>query len=244
MDDEILRHMIEVYRDGGVSYPQKAELGPKRPEIGRFLEFVASYEGVPFRALWTFGGLEFCFDYQRYFEKIGVSGQTLAGCMDADTESIRSTCRTILASLDESRTRIEGGETHLVGRGLAINTAAVKAFILATLDAKERFHNDEIIPELYFLLSQVLFPGEPDVEAARASQNLKHASALLAWAYHFKHGIYPSYRKLSKILRVAPSTVSRLFETTDELESLAQLYSTILDNPSSHPYLKPIYPSL
>lgn len=244
MDDEIRREMVDSYYDGGVSGTQLSELGPKRPEIAPFLNFSAKHEGTPFRALWTFGGLEFCFDYEPYFEKIGIIGQTLAGCMDADTPSIRLTCRRILESLDDARNRGEAGETHLVSRGQAVNPTAIKAFILATLDAKERYQNDEIIPELYFLLSQVLFPGEPDADVARASKDLKHTAGMLAWGYHFKHGSYPSYRRLASILRVAPSTISRLFKTADELERMADLHAIFGDEPSNHPFLKDIYPLL
>jgi hypothetical protein len=244
MDDKIRIQMLEAYYDGGVSFVQKAELGTKRPEINAFLTFASRYEGVPFRSLSSFGGLEFCFDYEKDFEKIGISGQILAQCMDAKTDAIRAICRRILEALNEARTLAKDGETHLMSRGVTINTTAVKAFILATLDAKERYQNNELIPELYFLLSQILFPGEPDADAVRASQDLKQNAALLAWAYHFKHGTYPSYRKLAQIFLVAPSTISRLFDSPDEMERLAGIYTSLSDDPASYPALKEIFPIL
>jgi hypothetical protein len=244
MDDKIRSQMLEAYYDGGVSFVQKDELGTKRPEVKEFLAFTLKYEGVPFRSLSSFGGLEFCFDYERDFEKIGISGQMLAGCMDANTDAIRAICRRILEALNEARTLAKDGETHLVSRGVTINTTAVKAFILATLDAKERYQNNEAIPELYFLLSQILFPGEPDADAIRASKDLKQNAAFLAWAYHFKYGNYPSYRKLAQIFSVAPSTISRLFDSPSELEHMAEIYTTLSDDPARHPALEKIYPFL
>jgi hypothetical protein len=231
MDEAVRKNMIETYLDGGVSVPQQLELGETRPEIGKFLEFVQKYEGVPFRAIWSFGGSDFCFNYHAEFEKFDISGQALAGCMDADTEIIRKTCRKILAAIQESREQSESGNTHLVSRGIGISSTAVRAFILATLDAKERYGNNEIIPELYFLLSQALFPGEPEVEATRLSTELKIRCGVLACAYRFKHGKYPSYRKLANVLDVAPSTISRMFEKREELEAIAETFSSLVDDP-------------
>lgn len=244
MHEDDRTSMIEAYLNGGVSSKQILELGEDRPEISKFLAFSRAYESVPFRSLWNFGGIEFCFSYEAEFMKIDIDGQTLARCMDADTEVVRSTCRKILTSMQASREQIELGETHLVGRGIAVSTTAVKAFILATLDAMERYGNKDVIPELYFLLSQVLFPGKPEAEAVRSSANLKQFCGVLAWAYNFKYGKYPSYRKLSKILNVAPSTISRMFASTDELETTAKCYALLSDDPRDLTYLKNIYPSL
>lgn len=244
MDEEVRKHMIETYIDGGVSIPQRIELGKTRPEIGRFLSFVRNHEGVPFRALSYFGGLEFCFDYQDEFEKFDISGRALASCMDGDTETIRAACRKILAAMQSLREQQRRGETHIISRGMGISTTAVRAFILASLDAKERYGNNDIIPELYFLLSQVLFPGEPEVDATRSSAELKSTCGVVSWAYHFKHGKYPSYRKLAKVFEVAPSTISRLFETREELEASAQSFSLLAKHPNEVAFLKDIYPSL
>lgn len=244
MDEDVRKHMLETYFDGGVSIPQMIELGKTRPEIGQFLAFVQNYEGVPFRALSHFGGLEFCFDYQNEFEKFDISGQSLASCIDGDTAAIRATCRKILAAMQSSREQQGRGETHVVSRGLGISTTAVKAFILAALDAKERYGNEDVIPELYFLLSQVLFPGEPEVDATRLSAELKVTCGVVSWAYHFKHGKYPSYRKLAKVLEVAPSTISRLFENREELEARAKTFSRLAKHPKEVAFLKDIFSSL
>jgi len=213
MNEEHLKAMLESYYDGGVSNQQIRELGGERPEISDFLEFSSKYEGVPFRSLWTFGGLEFVFSYEDDFKKIGISGDILAGCIDGDSEAIRFVCRAILSSLSEARTLSKEGYTQLASRGLTLNPAATKAFILASLDAKERYQVDEIVPELYFLLSQVLFPGKPEVEDLERSENLRFNSTFIAWAYQHKHKTYPSYRVLAKLFGVAPSTISRMFES-------------------------------
>lgn len=244
MDDDIRKEMINSYHDGGVSALQVRELGGKRPSIEIFLNFSDQFEGAPFRAISEFGGLEFVFDYAKHFEGIGISGRDLALCVDGDTDAIRSVCREILKSMDSAKHHRQRGETHLVSRGIVINSTAVKAFILAALDARERYQEPEIVPELYFLLAQVLFPGEPDVEKARQSGGLRYSASLLGWAYHDKHGHYPSYRKLATLLNVAPSTISRLFEGQEDFEKSASWHAVLGYEASKHPSLSNIYPHL
>lgn len=244
MNEEIHKEMLESYYDGGVSERQSMELGFERPEIAKFLQFSVKYEGVPFRSLWTFGGLEFVFAYEEDFKKIGVSGDALARCVDGNSAAIRFVSRSILESFVKANTRIRSGETQLASRGLTVSPAAVKAFILATLDGKERYQVDEVVPELYFLLSQVLFPGKPEVYALEASNNLKYYSAYVAWAYKHKHKAYPSYRVISKLLKVAPSTISRLFESRAEFERLVDNNDFFGADPSSVEDLQNIYPLL
>ena len=244
IDDETRKWMIETYYDGGVSSFQIVELGHKQPGIKAFLDFSEKYEGVPFRAISSFGGIEFAFDYESHFAKIDVTGLDLATCMDGHTDAIRLVCRKILASMDSAKQLKESGEVHLASRGLVINPTAVKAFILAVLDARERYQQTEIIPELYYLLSQVLLPGEPDVEKIRQSKDIKMWASLLAWAYHSKHGSYPSYRKLSQLFGVAPSTISRLFKGQEDFEKCATRISASHEDASKHPALRDIYPRL
>jgi len=244
MSDEIHAAMVKSYYDGGVSAPQIIELGGERPEISDFLEFSSKYEGVPFRSLWTFGGVEFAFNYEEDFTKTGISGDILARCVDADSEAIRFVCKAILISLSEAKTLFKEGNTQLASRGLTLNPAATKAFILASLDAKERYQVDEIIPELYFLLSQVLFPGKPEAEKVERSNNLGTMSTFIAWAYKHKHNNYPSYRTLAKLLDVEPSTISRMFESRVEFEKSVDRHGGFGTDPSTHVALKNIYPNL
>lgn len=244
MSEEIRKAMMASYYDGGVSVPQRMELGNKRPEIADFLQFSSKYEGVPFRSLWTFGGLEFVFAYEEDFKKIGVSGHSLASCVDGDSDAIREVSRQILASLSDAKALADSGETQISSRGLAVNLAAAKAFVLAALDAKERYQIDEIVPELYFLLSQILFPGEPEVQTSAASKELKYHASYIAWAYNQKHQKYPSYRWLAKLLNVAPSTISRLFVSRDEFEASAKVYETFGQDPRRLANLERIYPHL
>lgn len=244
IDDEVRKMMMAAYYDGGVSDLQVRELGPEWPTIGKFLDFSERYKGIPFRAISEFGGLEFVFAYETHFENIGVTGRDLAKCMDGDTDAIRLVCRAMLESMDSAQRHRERGESHLVSRGIVINTTAVKAFILAALDARERYQESEVVPELYFLLAQVLFPGEPDADKARRSQELKHWASFLAWAYHYKHGSFPSYRKLAKLIGVAPSTISRLFVSQEDFENRATVHSIHGGDASAHPVLNEIYPHL
>lgn len=244
MKEEIHKAMIGSYYDGGVSASQVMELGNSRPEIDNFLKFSSKYEGIPFRSLWTFGGIDFVFSYEEDFKKIGISGDVLAGCMDADSEAIRIVCRAILKSLAEAKTLFKEGNTQLASRGLTLNPAATKAFILASLDAKERYQVDEIVPELYFLLSQVLFPGKPEVEDLEQSKSLKSGATYIAWAYEHKHKVYPSYRTLAKLLGVAPSTISRMFDSRVEFKQAVDRQNIFDKDPSTEPELKNIYPHL
>lgn len=215
MNDE----MLESYRDGGVSQKQLLELGNRRPKIADFLRFVSDNEGVPFRSIWMFGGLEFVFDYEAHFEKIGVEGSLLASCMEGNSQAVRKACRMILQALGEAERLTQVGETQIVSRGLGVSHTAVKAFILGILDAKERYKIQEVIPELYFLLSIMLFPGEPEADSLRKSKDLKLYSSRVGSQYLNTYKIFPSYRQLAKILDVAPSTISRLFESRGEFES-------------------------
>lgn len=240
MSDEVRKEMIEAYSDGGVSQFQQVHLGTRRPSIARFLEFAEKCQGIPYRTLWTFGGLEFVFDYQADFEKIGIDGQTLAGCMDADPDLIRQVSLKLLKSLAETQEREKSGETQMVSRGLSVSLTAVKGFICAVLDAQERYFWYEPIPEFQFLLSYVLFPGEPEVDSARLSHDLKMNAALIAWGYRHKYGKLPSYRKLAELFNVAPSTISRLFGDEVEFDRCASAFS-LTDDASSHPALAGIY---
>ena len=244
MSKKIRKEMTETYYDGGVSFHQISELGANRPDIADFLRFSEEYKDVPFRAISSFGGLEFVFDYQEEFEKIDVDGARLAGCMDADSNAIRTVCRRILGSIVEGQALSRDGETHLVSRGRAISPAAVKAFILAVFDARERYQIDEVVPEFYFLLSQVLFPGDPEAETLRASKDLRFNSVYISWAYHHKYRSFPSYRRVAKLLGVAPSTISRLFESREEFEAAVESKYVFAEDPSTIMTLRNIYASL
>lgn len=243
-EEEARKLLAESYYDGGVHMLQLAQAGPSRPTIPSFLKFAERYEGTPFRALYEFGGVEFALDYASDFENIGVEGSTLAACMDGDVDAIRVVCRKALQSMDNAREREKGGESQLASRGMTINPTAVKAFILATLDARERYQFHEVVPELYFLLGQIFFPGEP--EAAKVNRQADKAAwaAMLGWAYYHKNGEYPSYRKLAKLMGVAPSTISRLFESFDQFERRAEAMGEGSWDPSEHPTTKDIYPLL
>jgi len=243
-EDESRRRMAESYFDGGVSMLQTVELAGRRPSISSFLKFAAKYQGTPFRALADFGGVEFAISYSDDFERIGVTGQTLAACMDGDHDAIRHVCRSALESMDEAQVLQRQGATHLASRGVVINPTAVKAFVLAVLDSRERYQYSEVIPELYFLLSQVLLPGETEAEKAERNIQLRTWAELLGWAYRHKHGEYPSYRKLAKILGVAPSTISRMFENVEQFELMASKFGMFGEDPSEHPALTQIYPDL
>jgi hypothetical protein len=244
MNEEIHKAMMESYYDGGVSIRQVMEWGGNRPKIDDFLKFSSKYEGVPFRSLWTFGGLEFVYSYEEDFNKIGISSDVLASCVDADSKAIRFVCRAILSSLSEAKTLFKEGHTQLASRGVTLNPAAAKAFILASLDAKERYQENDTVPELYFLLSQILFPGKPEVEDLEKSKNLRFTSTLLSFAYLHKHGTYPSYRLLAKLLNVVPSTISRMFESREVFEKTVDNHRHFHLDPSTDETLKHIYPNL
>lgn len=239
MSDEVRKEMFDAYSDGGISQFQQIELGTRRPSLGKFVEFAEKCEGIPFRTLWTFGGLDFVFDYEQDFKKIGIDGQTLAGCMDAEPDLIRQVCLKVLKSLNEAQERAKSGQTQMVSRGISISLTAVKGFVCAVLDAQERYFRYEPIPEFQFLLSYILFPGEPEVDAARSSNDLKMYAGLIAGAYRHKHGKLPSYRKLAELFNVAPSTISRLFENEAEYDRCATI--VLISDPSSHPALRGIY---
>jgi hypothetical protein len=243
VNEETLKEMLEAYSDGGVSRTQSDAFGSQRPEIATFLNFCSKHQGVPFRALWNFGGLEFIFAYREQFREIGIEGAILAECMDGDSVAIGEVCRKILQSLENAKELSRTDKTHMVSRGLTVNLTAVKAFILATLDAKERYHVDEVIPEFHFLISWVLFPGPPDADALRTSQNLKFNATFLAWGYRHKYNIYPSYRKLAKVLGVAPSTISRLFSSRDEFEANVEMHG-VMGEPNDFPRLARIMSNL
>ncbi len=82
------------------------------------------------------------------------------------------------------------------------------------------------------------------MEALRESEELKINSTYIAWAYHHKYKIYPSYRQIAKLFNVAPSTISRLFESRDEFENMVNLHYHFGEDPSIAPSLKDIYPAL
>ncbi len=236
--------MAETYFDGGVSAVQISELGSRRPSIRAFLEFSEKYYNVPFRAISNFGGIEFFFDYESFFKMIGVNGEVLATCMDGDEAAIRFVCRRILESMDAAQELVARGEAHLASRGIVINPTATRAFILAALDARERYQYFDVIPELYFLLGQVLFPGEPEVESNRRSRELKTWISYVARAHHHKHGFFPSYRKMAKIFCIAPSTISRLFENQADFEHCANRMLFSERDISENRFLRAIYPHL
>lgn len=244
IDDDARQKMVETYYDGGVSLQQILELGRRRPSIPSFLRFSEKHKETPFRAIWDFGGLEFVISYSADFEKIGVTGQALATCMDGDPDAIRSVCRKTLSSMNSADELRQRGETHLASRGVVINPTAVKAFILAVLDARERYQYHEVIPELYFLLAQVLLPGETEAKKAERNSDMKAWALMLSWAYHHKHGKYPSYRKLAKLIGVAPTTISRMFESIEQFELRASQFGFKSIDPSEHPALIDIYPTL
>jgi hypothetical protein len=227
MIDEDRAKMAETYWDGGVSSIQTAELGTTRPTIRNFLAFCEKYNDVPFRSLSSFGGLEFVFSYFEEFESYGISGDLLAHCVDGDPESIRTVSRRVLEVLADAEDDGRKGKRHLVSRKESLSPTSIRAFILAALDAQERYGQFEPIAEFLFLLSIILMPGIPEAEDRRRSAELKSYCGFIADAYYCKFSKLPSFRWIAKKLDVSPSTVSRLFNGPEELAQDVQRMSKL-----------------
>lgn len=188
-------------------------------DINEFLKWSKDFEGYRYRTLADQGGLEFVYAAENDFKEFDVSGQDLAGCVDGDCKSIREVCRKILSHIAKARTLEKQGESHLVSRNLEPSRAAIHAFILAAFDGMERYQTYQPIPELHYLLKEILSPGVSALEKAIRAENRKHSVLFLASEIYKVSGDIPSLRTCAQAMRLSPSTVSRMFDGVEDYEA-------------------------
>ncbi len=187
-------------------------------DISAFLEWSEQYTGYQYRTLVQHGGLEFVYATEEAFKTFGISGQELAGCVDGDLRSIRNTCRKILRQLETAKNLESKGQTHLISRKLEPSKAAVHMLVLAAFDGMERYDSYRPIPELHYLLKELLAPGVPTLEKARKANQFRSNALFIAAEALQETGKIPSMRRIAEISGRNVSTVSRMFGSTDEYE--------------------------
>ncbi len=194
----------------------------KNPGALSFLKWAKERTGFQYRALINHGGLEFVDSTYKIFENFNVSGEELASCMDGNIPIIQGVCRKLIFQIGNAKELSKQGESHLIGRKLEPSRAAIHEFILATLDAMERYDQYQPVPELHYLLGLILSPGVSQFEKSRISQDFGFLCEMVAASEYHRMKAVPSYRELARRFGVAPSTISRMFENRMDFEKRVQ----------------------
>jgi hypothetical protein len=148
--------------------------------------------------------------------KYGFDPEMIASVLDADPEAISEVSLQIMEKLIEAKTLAKAGQTHLTRRGLAIPDKLVNWLIACMLDAVS-WNDDLYIPrDLIVLIRERLGGSNPEYEQASRAHEMR-SNAITVGGQLLARGITPSFRMISELFGVAPSTVKRWFPDGDFL---------------------------
>jgi hypothetical protein len=143
----------------------------------------------------------------------------VSGALDGNDRDVDELALRLMERLIERDTIEKSGEVHLQSRRIAISDGLVNFLIVAMLEPMEEF----IPPSLVVLIRERLCGTNPDLYKEYLQMQRKRDSLALA-AFAFPVGKV-SIRKIAKLMKVQPSTVSRWFPNGDfqrELDKFRQ----------------------
>jgi hypothetical protein len=125
-------------------------------------------------------------------------------------------CLQLMERLIE-RKRLEAkGETHLQGRGEGISDALIGHLIVAMMEVLQQ-DSMEPRPSLVLLVRERL--GGANTEIYKSHKKwIGRNRALFLGTQMKRRGEQPTIRRIAKVMRIQPSTVSRWFPKGDFLE--------------------------
>lgn len=182
------------------------------------------------------GSFESMFYMRDELERYGIDPDLLGKILDADVDEISEIALRIMEKIIERREIAEGGQTHLIRRGLAIPDKLIDWLICCSLDALS--WNDELtIPrDLIVLIRERLGGSNLHYEREGAILQSKSDAKWIAGQL-MARGTVPTFKMIGDALGVAPSTVKRWFGP-GEFEQARDHYAKFFDKDGNvHPLL-------
>lgn len=180
------------------------------PTIDHYLQLRRDYPDEEIEVAIS-DGMEFLFSRLNVLEKFGIDPMLFASILDADAGAISELSLLLLKHLVERKKAEETGETHLVGRGIAISDSLVNYMITTMLDAMSWNDDLSITRDLIVLIRNQLGGGPcNNISEGLASDELKKSAAHIG-AYLLEQGQVISKRKIASALKVNVSTISRMY---------------------------------
>jgi hypothetical protein len=164
----------------------------------------------------------------------GIDLMLVRGALGGDDRDIDHLCLGLIESLIERRKLEADGGTHLRSRASAISDAIISHLIVALVEVLQ--HQGLSPPSsLVVLLREHLAGSKTEIEKAHAKIEGRDRALVLALQIK-RAGATPTIRKLARMMKVQPSTVSRWFPDGDfreQLEKFERSFVTFPSNPST-----------
>lgn len=180
-------------------------------------------------------GLDTLFRIEPELQKHGFDSSDIAAILDADHEAISKVALQCMEKLIAAKELAAKGETHLIGRGMAVPLALVDWIIMVALDGMSWTEQLEIPRDLIVLIQNRL--GGVQGKYYRNSElRERKQNALFIAGQMLARGEKTGIRQLARLLGLEASSVSRWF-TEGEFERESQRYASWFDENGS---LKPL----
>lgn len=181
------------------------------------------------------GGLDTLFGIEPELQKHGFDPSDIAAILDADHQAISKVALQCMEKLIVAKELAANGETHLVGRGVAMPLSLIDWIIMVALDAMSWTEKLEIPRDLIVLIQNRLGGVQGKYYRHRELRQRKHNALFLA-GQMLARGGKPSIRQLARLLGVEASSVSRWF-AEGEFERESQRFASWFDEKGK---LKPL----
>ncbi|MEQ1406542.1 hypothetical protein ABK249_16545 [Neorhizobium sp. Rsf11] len=180
-------------------------------------------------------GLDTLFRIEQELQKHGFDPSDIAAILDADHEAISKVSLQCMEKLIAAKELAAKGETHLVGRGMAVPLALIDWIIIVALDGMSWTEQLEIPRDLIVLIQNRL--GGIQGKYYRNSElRERKQNALFIAGQMLARGEKTGIRQLARLLGLEASSVSRWF-AEGEFERESQRYASWFDENGS---LKPL----
>jgi hypothetical protein len=181
------------------------------------------------------GGLDILFRIEPELQKYGFDPADIAAVLDANPEAVSKVALQCMEKLIEAKELAANGETHLVGRGLAVPPALIDWIIIVALDGMSWTDELEIPRDLIVLIQNRLGGIQGKYYRYNETRERKQAALFIA-GQMLARGEKAGVRRIARVLGLEASSVSRMF-AEGEFEQQSQEYASWFDDNGT---LKPL----
>lgn len=157
------------------------------------------------------GGLDTLFQIEPELRRYGFDPADIAGVLDANPDAISKVALQCMEKLIDAKELVAKGETHVVGRGMAVPQSLVDWIIVVALDGMSWADQLEIPRDLMVLIQNRL-GGVRGKYYRNFELHERKQTALMIAGQMVARGDKPTIRGLARVLGVEASSVSRWFE--------------------------------
>ena len=155
-------------------------------------------------------GLGACFVMEEEFKSYGIDPLLVVSCLDADPAAMSELSLLLIENQIAAKRLADGGETHLVRRGLVIPDKMVDWLICLMLEAMSWTDEMAMNRDLIVLLRDRMGGTNPHYKQTVDAREKRQSALWLAASVHAR-GRKPTVRMVASALGIAPSTIVRWF---------------------------------